>query len=321
MTRIPGDLDRPDQFLFGLTARQLALLAPCFAFLAAVAWLGAGRVPLVLLLGVEAVGLGVGISLTLVRQDGMTPEALGKALVTYLQGPKALAWAPEGTEDPPKVLRLRGRPSRPARFVEPWRGLQGRDLVLGDAGRVRVLAVSSLDLQLRSSRETAALTGGYGRLLNGLDESLCVLVRAEPIDLDLRAAAMEEAAADRSPGLARYAEDHARFLRSMSGGLRRQVYLVVKGRDSQELDARCEEVLTLLLPMGLPARELEGSETVELLARATGQPVPEPGLCPPGGVVMARGRPGPEDLVVLSLEADSEEPGPVAGGGKHAWSS
>ena len=34
MTRIPGDLDRPDKFVFGLTARQLGLVAPVFAVLA-----------------------------------------------------------------------------------------------------------------------------------------------------------------------------------------------------------------------------------------------------------------------------------------------
>ena len=39
MTRIPGDLDRPDQFLFGLTARQLLIVAPAFAIIALIAWL------------------------------------------------------------------------------------------------------------------------------------------------------------------------------------------------------------------------------------------------------------------------------------------
>jgi hypothetical protein len=159
VTRIPGDLDRPDQFLFGLTARQLALLAPAFLFLAGIGWLGAGRVPLVALLAVEAVGAGAAISLTLVRQDGMTPEALGKALASYLRKPRQLVWAPDGTSEAPKRFRLGKRGGRTGRFVEPWKGFVGKDLDLGDAGRVRVLAVSSLDLQLRSSRETAALTG------------------------------------------------------------------------------------------------------------------------------------------------------------------
>lgn len=288
MTRIPGDLDRPDQFLFGLSARQLALMAPAFAVLAGAGWLGAGRVPLALLLAFEAVGAGVAISLTMIRQDGMTPEALGKAMIGYLRRPKRLVWAPEGTGVPPRRLHLGRHEQKAGRFVEPWRGFAGRDLDLGDAGRVRVLKVSSLDLQLRSTRETAALTGGYGRLLNGLDESLCVLVRGEPIDLEARAAAVE-AHQGQGPSLADYAADHARFLRAMSGGLRRQVYLVVKGRDAAALDARCEEVLTLLLPMGLAARELEGAEAVALLARSTGQPVPEPGQAGPADTVTTAG--------------------------------
>ncbi|HWD08318.1 MAG TPA: PrgI family protein [Actinomycetota bacterium] len=290
MTRIPGDLDRPDEFLFGLTARQLALLAPAFVVLALLGWLGAGRVPLPVLLAFEAVGFGMAISVTLVHQDGLTPEALGKALLSYLRRPKQLAWMPEEPVDPPKRLRLGRKGGVPARFVEPWRGFSGRDLDLGDDGWVRVLAVSSLDLQLRSSRETAALTGGFGRLLNGLDESLCVLVRAEPIDLEARAEAVENTAREVDHGgLGTYAADHANFLRSMSGGLRRQVYLVVKGRDPHALDARCEEVLTLLLPMGLAARELDGPEAVALLARATGQPVPDPSQAGPGETVMSEG--------------------------------
>jgi hypothetical protein len=305
VTRIPGDLDRPDQFLFGLSARQLALLAPAFVVLAVVAWLGAGRVPLAALLAFEAIGIGVAISATLVRQDGMTPEALGRALVGYLRRPRRLVWSQGEVEAPPKRLRLRRVARRQrvggsgtakavgkvGRFVEPWRGFAGRDVDLGESGRVRVLAVASLDLQLRSTRETAALTGGYGRLLNGLDESLCVLVRAEPIDLEARAALVEQAGGTSdSISLGVYAADHAQFLRSMSGGLRRQVYLVVKGRDAHALDARCEEILTLLLPMGLAARELDGAELVGLLARATGQPVPDPGQARPGEAVRAGGR-------------------------------
>jgi hypothetical protein len=291
MTRIPGDLDRPDEFLFGLTARQLVLLAPAFIVLAVVAWLGVGRVPVKVLVCVEAVGVGAAIALTVIRQDGMTADRLGKALASYLRRPRHLIWAPEGTGQIPKALRL-GRRAGPrvGRFVEPWHGFARRDIDLGDDGRVRVLAVSSLDLQLRSDRETGALTGAYGRLLNALDERLSILVRAELIDLEDRATALESCGGQ--PGgreLAAYRVDHAAFLRSMSGGLRRQVYLVVRGKDAHALDARCSELLTLLIPMGLAVRELEGSECVALLARATGQPVPLPGSAEPGQAVTSGG--------------------------------
>jgi hypothetical protein len=113
-----------------------------------------------------------------------------------------------------------------------------------------------------------------------------VLVRAEPVDLEAQAAGIERTADEvRTPSMAVYAADHAEYLRSMSGGLRRQVYLVVKGRDAHALDARCEEVLTLLLPMGLAARELEGAEAVGLLARSTGQQEPDPLQAGPSDVV------------------------------------
>jgi hypothetical protein len=75
----------------------------------------------------------------------------------------------------------------------------GRRDPQGDAC-VRLLAVSSLDLQLRSDKETRVLTEGFGRLLNALDDSLCVIVRGEPIDLEEAALTAELAGASQDNG-------------------------------------------------------------------------------------------------------------------------
>ena len=82
-----------------------------------------------------------------------------------------------------------------------------------------------------------------------------------------------------------FGADHAAFLRSISGGLRRQVYIVVRGADGAQLDARCEEILTLLVPFGIRASRLGKEETVGLLARATGGGVPGSGQAAPGETV------------------------------------
>jgi len=82
-----------------------------------------------------------------------------------------------------------------------------------------------------------------------------------------------------------FGADHAAFLRSISGGLRRQVYIVVRGADGAQLDARCEEILTLLVPFGIRAARLGKEETVGLLARATGGGVPGSGQAAPGETV------------------------------------
>ena len=287
MTRIPGDLDRPDTFLLGLNLRQLALLAPVFALVAGLGWLGAGRMPLVALMAVLATISGAGISLTLIRQDGMAPDALAQAFLAQLRRPKHLVHAPEGMPQIPRRLRV-ALALRVGEFKEPWRGLRGGDVDLGDR-LVRVLAVSSLDLQLRSERETRALTEGFGRLLNALDDSLSVVVRGEPIDLEDRARRAEVAGGAGSGALAAYGADHAGFLRSMSGGLRRQVYLVLGGADADQLDARCSEVLSLLVPLRLSANRLEGSEVVALLARACGVVVPHAAQVSPGAAVTGQG--------------------------------
>lgn len=288
MTRIPGDLDRPDQFLFGLSARQLLVIAPAFLVIAGIAWLFVTvlRLPLVVVMPVLAVLSGAAISTTLIKQDGMSPDRLVGAFIRYMRVPKRLVWTPEGT--PPLPRRLRGLRRRTTerhglgQFEEPWKGFRDGDVDLGDAC-VRLLAVSSLDLQLRSEKETRVLTEGFGRLLNALDDSLCVVVRGEPIDLEKAAVTAELAGASQDNGpISSFGADHAAFLRSISGGLRRQVYIVVRGADGPQLDARCEEILTLLVPFGIRATQLGQEETVGLLARATGSEAPGPGRASPG---------------------------------------
>jgi hypothetical protein len=291
VTRIPGDLDRPDQFLFGLTARQLLIVAPAFAIIALVAWLMTTvlQLPLALTMPVLAILSGLAISTTLVKADGLSPDRLAGAFFQYIRAPRRLVWAPEGT--PPLPRRLRGLQRRNkarhslGQFEEPWKGFRDGDVDLGDAC-VRLLAVSSLDLQLRSDKETRVLTEGFGRLLNALDDSLCVIVRGEPIDLEEAAVTAELAGASQDNGaISAFGADHAAFLRSISGGLRRQVYIVVRGADGAQLDARCEEILTLLVPFGIRAARLGKEETVGLLARATGGGVPGSGQAAPGETV------------------------------------
>jgi hypothetical protein len=291
MTRIPGDLDRPDQFLFGLTARQLMIVAPAFAIIALLAWLMTTvlQLPLAVTMPILAILTGLAISTTLIKADGMSPDRLAGAFFQYIRAPRRLVWAPEGT--PPLPRRLRGLQRRNkarhslGQFEEPWKGFRDGDVDLGDAC-VRLLAVSSLDLQLRSDKETRVLTEGFGRLLNALDDSLCVIVRGEPIDLEEAAVTAELAGASQDNGaISAFGADHAAFLRSISGGLRRQVYIVVRGADGAQLDARCEEILTLLVPFGIRATRLGKEETVGLLARATGGGVPGSGQAAPGETV------------------------------------
>ena len=96
MTRIPGDLDRPDQFLFGLTARQLLIIAPAFAVIAVLGWLMTSvlRLPIAVIMPVLAVLSGLAISTTLIKQDGLSPDRLAGAFFQYMRAPRRLVWAP-----------------------------------------------------------------------------------------------------------------------------------------------------------------------------------------------------------------------------------
>jgi hypothetical protein len=277
LNRVPADLDRADRFLLGLTIRQMAIAGPAIAALVFLAWFLATRIPPIETGVVMAVLLGAVVGVSQIHTDGMSPEVAARRLVSYLRAPRRLVVAPEGLPPVPKSLRRRG--DKVGVFDPAWRGFAGGDIDLGNA-LARPLAVSSLDLQLRSDRETGAITAGFARLLNAADGTFCVVVRAEPVDISAHIARAE--ATDGNPALRSYALAHAAHLESMSGCLRRQPYVVVRGRDVAHLDARTASVLGLLRPFGIRATRLDDYAAVSLIARATGSPVPERRSALPG---------------------------------------
>jgi hypothetical protein len=107
--RIPADLDTPDRVAFGLTIRQLVVVA-AFATPACLAWETlAGQVPLAALAAGTAPLAALALALAVGRRDGLPLDAWLLAAITHHRRPRRLS--PSGVDD--------ARPSRRNRAGQP----------------------------------------------------------------------------------------------------------------------------------------------------------------------------------------------------------
>jgi hypothetical protein len=119
--RVPADLDAPDKVLYGLTFRQLAILA-----VAAVIFYGGWRslhtlLPVPVLLGATVVlgGLAVG------RRDGLPMDQWLLASIPHQRAPKALSTTDTTSRTPAWVDATAGRMSLPVPLKLPVLRLTG----------------------------------------------------------------------------------------------------------------------------------------------------------------------------------------------------
>ena len=183
--RLPADVEMEDRLAWGLTARQLVILAVtaivCYAVFSAASSVlptpvaAALAVPLAL----------VGVALALGRLDGLTGDRIALAAARHLtQSPRRVA-APEGLPG-----KLAGAPVEPGVSLlrVPVSAILTSGVVeLADGTSVLLLAASATSWALRSIEEQAALAEAYGKWLNSLTEPAAITVRSEPVDLDGRA--------------------------------------------------------------------------------------------------------------------------------------
>src|SRR4051794_351313 len=99
--RIPADVDTPDKIVYGLTARQLAIVA-----VAGVLGYGIARglgplLPQPVLIAILTPLAGAAIVLALGRRDGLPMDAWLLAAVRHVRGPKRLCPQQSGHPLPP----------------------------------------------------------------------------------------------------------------------------------------------------------------------------------------------------------------------------
>lgn len=291
--RLPADIDLEDRIAFGLTARQLVILAAaallCYGILTAVS--SALGLPVGLLVALP-VALA-GIALALGRLDGLSGDRAALAAVRHLAWPRRRLAAPN-----PLPARLPGAPAQPAACLldVPVRTvLAGGVVELADGSSALILAAAGASWELRAREEQQALTEAYGRFLNSLAEPAAITVRSQPVDLAAHAAAIGEAAAALPhPALRDCAAAYTRFLADLAGqGLRRrQILLVLSTRTKQRqaavvtLQRRASEAESLLAGAGVRLQALNGEQAAALLGAVLEPPGPPAG-CRLDGVIEA----------------------------------
>ena len=336
--QVPADIDAPDRVLYSLTARQVAILAATGALLWAAYRLLTPLVPPAVV-GIAAVPVAaVAAGLALGRRDGISMDRWVAAALATARAPRLLvaagqqvaplpAWAaPMRTAETTNTRRstragsrsdTRGGAARrraggaaPVPRLAPLRlpadhisagGVvdldgHGRD----GQGRVALTAVSTVNFDLRSFDEQAALIEAAGRWLNSLSAPTQIVVSTRRVDMDAHAELIE-ARLDYlpHPALAEAAAGYAQFLRQLGDErdpLDRRIVVahrVGSGADPGVARRHAEHTARALSGLGAPTRVLDGGQVTDVLAAAcnpwhntgSGRPTPDATITgPPIGI-------------------------------------
>jgi len=280
--RVPADFEAPDRILYGLTARQLAILATATA-LCYLAWRAtATRLPLPLIAAGIIPILGVATMLALGRRDGLTLDVWLWAAIIHRRAPRRAVPAAEGIVDaPPWAPRSSdgdsaGDGPAPAVLRLPARTIDDSGTVDTGDSAVVLVAATTVNLGLRTGAEQNALIGGYARWLNALTGPVQVVVSAQRVDLTGHAQRVADAAqAITDPALAEAAGDYAEFLLDVAehrDPLWRTVTIACAGASgpSAATDAlrRAEHTAAALPALGCLTRVLDGPTATAVLTAA-----------------------------------------------------
>ena len=282
--RVPANVELEDRLAFGLTGRQLAVLAATVVCAYGLESLLAALLPTPVALAAALLVGAAGITLALARHAGLRGEQLALALARFALAPRRLVLAPDGLPGPLPGAHAQ----RIARLEPPVRRILASGLVeLADGSHCRILAARGTSFALRGADEQAAFVAAFGRFLNGASEPLQIVVQREPASLEGHVRTLERGARELAPGIRAAAAEHARFLRRLGEGegplLRRRILLVL--RSSERLGALAEAALSraaaqaseLLGGAEISLEPLAGEEVAALLARSLDPPGPPAG--------------------------------------------
>ncbi|MEV0804740.1 PrgI family protein [Kribbella sp. NPDC050281] len=303
LARIPADINQPDKIAYGLTIRQLLIVALTGGIAAAVYYLLHRLLPVVILAAILLPLVALGIAIALGRRDGLSLDRFALAALLHGRANKRLVAAPDGVTGPPRWCRLRGKLPAPLRL--PVRAIHTDGaLELTDGGVAVLVETGTLSFHLRTTGEQAALVGGFGRWLNSLEAPVQLLARARLADLTGLVETID-ARADELPhaALAQAAREHAAYLVDLNTSrelLTRQVLVVLRdhparsrGRRSVRRDAsaavvlrRAAEAERALAALGITTRVLDADESAQALTECL-----DPGAAHPAGQAL------PDELI------------------------
>ncbi|MFG2084632.1 PrgI family protein [Spirillospora sp. NPDC048824] len=300
--KIPADVDQPDKILYGLTARQLAILGGTAAVVLWVLLTFQAVVPFPVLVAVVIPVAAGGIVLAVARRDGMSLDRYLVTALTHLRTPRTRVTTQGPVQAPPSWCRMRGRLPAPLRL--PVRAVrQDGAMELAGGGVAGIVRAGTVAFGLRTPGEQASLVAGFGRWLNSLDTPVQILVQARPVDLTGLAdhiTAQAQAPALPDPALEQAAGEHAAFLYeigSAHGLLVRHVLIVFTntptssasspwgkgrrqriGRDAgaEVVLRRAAEAVQSLATLGVAAEVLDSGSCVAALAESLSPGEPRP---------------------------------------------
>jgi len=271
---MPADVDAPDRVLYGLTFRQLAILAVAALLIHRLWRTLAGVLPTPALLAVAGLGAAAAFGLAVGRRDGLPLDAWLLAAVRHAQAPKALTASRAGTSrvpdwvDPPKQIRV----PVPAPLRLPADSIDDGGQISLTTGTAAVVAATSVNLALRTPAEQAAVCEAFGRWLNSLPAPAQIVVSAQPVDLACHARSLTDAAPGLPhPALQAACGDHAGFLADLAehrDPLRRQILITVQaaGDGGHSARRRAEETARGISGLGVTTRVLDGAAVTAALA-------------------------------------------------------
>jgi hypothetical protein len=292
--RMPADVEAPDKVLYGLTFRQLAILAVAGVALAGAYHVLHRLVPLPLLLfgGVLVGGLTFGVAVG--RRDGLPFDVWLLHAIKFSRTPRALTTCDTTVTTPPWVTAPENRVALPAPLRLPASAVTADgEITLDGDTRVAIVAATTVNLALRTGHEQAALIDTFGRWLNSLTTRTQIVVSAQPVDLSSHAESLAARAHHQpQPALADACADHAAFLADLAerrDPLRRQVLITgcATGSGQHSARRRAEDTARALSGLGINAKALDGAAVTAALASCADpyRPPRPSGIAPPDTVI------------------------------------
>lgn len=294
--RIPSDIDTPDKIVYGLTARQLAILATAAVTGYTIVKATRTLLPMPALIAALVPVAGIAIFLALGRKDGLPIDRWLLAGIRYSRAPRHLTPAATGHVTPPPSWAPLTTPSAPSVLRLPAHAISGTGIIDTGTHATALIACTTVNISLRTGDEQTALIGAYGRWLNGLAAPVQVVISAQRVDLTAHAQHTAEAAtAISNPALAEAAHDYAGFLEDLAARrdpLWRTVTIAVtassgKGRDN-DVTRRAEHTASSLAALGVQTAILDGARVTSVLTAATDPYTPSGSSWPrtrPGAII------------------------------------
>jgi len=261
---VPADVDLADKILWGLTIRQVGLLAPVALGLLAAWRMLLGQVPILVLLVATAPVAAVAIALALVRIDAVGLDRLTWAAVRNRRG--LLVPGEPGRAARRSAAHLSGR-TLPTEVTmrSSVRNVAPEGVIEAGPGAFAIAVdVGFVNFTLRSPAEQATLVAAFARLLNAVDCHLQVVVSSRPVDLGGYLTALETRCAALGSGpLAEAGRAHREWMGRLTSGrtlLRREITVIALAPHPDGADYAARQIEATAQGIGVEAFRLDGAE-------------------------------------------------------------